>query len=401
MKIVLAPVGTRGDVQPLVALARLLRDRGHDVLLSAPANFAGFIASYGLPFAPNAPSYAQFFQEIQNEPFLNVLAKQVPRQFRLLNEIAKGADAIVGSMLQVAGPSIAEKQSAAYCFMMPGPVFIRSRDYPPVPLRRQDLPPWRNDLAWRRRGREWNDVLLEPINSERAALGLAPVEDSQDQILHSGRVLMAYDPVLAPPPAFHYPRVTVTGSWHLDEGHLDDELGRFCENSPQPVFIGFGSMVNADSQGLLRTIVEGVKQSGQRAVVGAGWSAMSSDSLPESCRLIQTAPFHLLFPKVAAAIHHGGAGTTAEAARAGIPQAIVPHFSDQYFWGERIRRGGLGPAPVPIEDLTAERLASMIKALLSTPSMREAARAAASQIDPDRSLLIAAECVEAEIELRG
>lgn len=401
MRIVLAPVGTRGDVQPVVALALLLRDRGHDVVLSAPENFEGFIASYGLSFAPNAPNYTQFFQEIQEEPFLNVWANQIPSQFRLLNDIAADADAIVGSMLQAAGPSIAEKHSAAYCFMMPGPVFIRSRNYPPVSLRRQDLPPWRNDLAWRRRGHEWNKVLLDPINRERAALGLRPVEDSQDHILHSGRVLMAYDPALAPPPVFHYPRVTVTGSWHLDGGKLDDDLCRFCEISPRPVFIGFGSMAHVDSQGLLGTIADGVKRSGQRAVIGAGWSAMSSGSLPDSCYLLQTAPFHLLFPNVAAVIHHGGAGTTAAAARAGIPQGIVPHFSDQYFWGECIRRGGLGPAPTPIENLTAERLSAMIEALVSTPSMRQAARTVAFQIDPGRSLSRAAECVEAEIALRS
>jgi UDP:flavonoid glycosyltransferase YjiC (YdhE family) len=400
MRIVLAPVGTRGDVQPLVALGLLLRNRGHDVVCSAPENFESFIQSHGLPFAPNAPGYTQFFQEIQKAPFLDVWASQFPSQFRLLDEISKGADAIVGSMLQAAGPSIAEKHGAAYCFMMPGPIFIRSREYPPVPLRQQDLPPWRNDLAWRERGHEWNQVLLEPLNRERAALDLAPVADSQDHILHSGRVLMAYDAVLAPPPVFHYPRVTTTGSWHLDEGQLDDDLRQFCETSPRPVFVGFGSMANADPQGLLRTIVEGVKRSGQRAVIGAGWSAMSSGSLPESCRLIQSAPFHLLFPQVAAAVHHGGAGTTAAAARAGIPQAIVPHFSDQYFWGERIRRGGLGPAPVPIEELTAERLAAMIDTMISTPSMGEAARAAAAQIDPDRNLTVAAECVEAEIAMR-
>ena len=401
MRIVLAPVGTRGDVQPLVALALSLRERGHEVLFSAPANFEEFIRSHGLPFAPNAPSYTDFFQEIQREPFLNVWAGQLASQFQLLDEISTGADAIVGSMLQAAGPSIAEKHSAAYCFMMPGPVFIRCREYPPVPLVRQDLPPWRNDLAWRRRGREWNGVLLEPINRRRKALGLAPVADSQDHVLHSGRVLMAYDPVLAPPPAFHYPRVTVTGSWHLDEGRLDDDLRRFCETPPRPVFVGFGSMRNADPQGLLRMIVEAVTRSGRRAVIGAGWSAMSSGGLPDSCRLVQTAPFQLLFPLVAGAIHHGGAGTTAAAARAGIPQAIVPHFSDQHFWGERIRRAGLGPPPVPIEELTSERLAAMIGALVSTPSMRHAASSAASQIDPGSSLSKAVQCLEAEIAQRS
>lgn len=400
MKIVFAPVGTRGDVQPLVALALVMSDRGHEVLFSAPENFGSFIESHGLPFAPNAPSYSQFFQEIQREPFLNVLANQIPHQFVLLDKISQGADAIIGSMLQVAGPSVAEKHSAAYCFMMPGPVFIRSHDYPPVPLRQQDMPPWQVDLAWQSRGREWNEVLLEPINRERASLGLAPVEDSQDHILHSGQVLIAYDPVLAPPPAFHYNRVTVTGSWHLDEGRLGDDLWEYCETEPRPVFVGFGSMVNAEPQKLLSLILNGVEKSGQRAIICAGWSAMSAEDLPDSCRLIQSAPFNLLFPRVAAAIHHGGAGTTASAARAGIPQGIVPHFSDQYFWGDRILRAGLGPAPVPIEELTADHLAAMISSLVSSASMREAAIAVSSQINPEHSLLCAAECVEAEVALR-
>jgi sterol 3beta-glucosyltransferase len=395
MKVVLAPVGTRGDVQPLVALGLRLRQRGHTVLVSAPVNFASFVAGYGLLYAPNAPDYGTFLQEVRSEAFIQVLARQIPEQFRMLSECAAGADVIVGSMLQLAGPSVAQKEGAAYYYMVPAPVFCRSRALPPVTVRCQNLPAWLNELAWRVRGWTWNRALRAPLNRERAHIGLPPVRDAQDHVLHTGHVLMAYDPALATPPVFRHSVVTVTGSWHLDEGHLDESVRGFCERPPRPIFIGFGSMLTPDPEALLGKIVAALTQTGQRAVIGAGWSGLSSNALPESCLLIPGAPFHLLFPKVAAAIHHGGAGTTAAAARAGIPQGIVPHFADQYFWGERIARCGLGPASLPVEKLTLARLAGMIRALVSTPSMKQAAEQLARGLDPEHGLQTATALIEA------
>ncbi|MCW5979894.1 MAG: glycosyltransferase family 1 protein [Bryobacteraceae bacterium] len=394
MRVLLAPIGTRGDVQPLVALGLALRERGHDVVLGAPANFDSFAASFGLPFTAIAPDYSQFLRELAREPFLSVLARQVPEQFDLLRAAADGADAIVGSMLQAAGPSIAERMGARYYFMLPAPVFVRSEDHPPVTVRRQNLPRWANDLAWRYRGFLWNRALRDPINRLRARIDLSPIRDAQDHVLHSGHVLLAYDSVLVPTPSFRCPRVTVTGSWHLDSGELDPQLAAFCERRPKPVFVGFGSMIAGDPRQLLRTILDGVTAAGQRAVIGAGWSGLEACALPEHCLLIGTAPFHRLFPAVAASIHHGGAGTTAAAARAGIPQAIVPHFSDQYFWGEWLFRRGLGPRPVPIERLTSATLASTIRALVDTPSMRREAERIAGRIVPSESLAAAVRIVE-------
>ena len=396
LRIVLAPVGTRGDVQPILVLAAELARRGHSITVCAPANFAEDVREQGFRFERGAPDYSRFTDEIRAEPFLTVLSRQVPEQFSQLAEVARGADAVVGSMLQLAGPSVCERFGIPYFYMVPAPVFARSGDHPPVTVRRQTMPRWLNELAWARRGWNWNRQLRPALDAARRDLGLAPLTDAQDNVLHSGHVLLAYEPALAPTPRLRCHRFTVTGAWFDDQGTLDPAIESFCAAGPPPVFVGFGSMTHASPQHVAAMISEAIRRVRRRVIVGVGWSGMEIDGMASDVLVIRSAPFQRLLPKVAAAVHHGGAGTTASVARAGIPQAIIPHFADQYYWGMRIARAGLGPPPVPIEDLTVERLAAIIDDLVSTPLYVDRARQVASQIDPARGVTAAADIIEAE-----
>jgi vancomycin aglycone glucosyltransferase len=148
MNGLLAPVGTRGDVQPMLALALELRRRGHPVTVAAPANFNTVVESYGLAFAPSSPSYARFTEELKARPFLEVLRDQMDVQFECLLEASRHAEILVGSMLQLAGPSVAAHRGIPYSNMHPAPVFLRSDDHPPVTQPSQVLGAAENRAAW-------------------------------------------------------------------------------------------------------------------------------------------------------------------------------------------------------------------------------------------------------------
>lgn len=395
MNILLVPAGTRGDVQPLVALGRELKRRSHSVLVSSPEDSEQFVTSNGLACATGTPSYRDFMNSIKHRPFLEVLAGQIDYQFENLIEQGTGADAIVGCMLPLAAPSVAEWLRIPYFTTVLGPSFLRSEHHPPVSA------PWLHRSAnwnrkqWDDRDRDWNRALLQPINTWRSRLGLYSIKNANDYVFQSGHLLCAWEPVLATVPADACSVCEPMGAFFLESGRLDPEIARFCDGGgSRPVFIGFGSLAASNPEALLWTIVEAVRQAGARAVIAAGWSEMRCSNVPDYCKLIGSAPFDKLFPKVAAVIHHGGAGTTAMAAQCGVPQAIIAHWSDHYFWQRRVNDLGLGPLGFPIRKLTVGALARLIVRLLTKRS-GYASRAIeiGVQIDPAQGVRNAAEAI--------
>lgn len=365
-------------------------DRHHRLL----ANFAAVVEAYGLPFAPSSPSYARFTDELKVRPFLEVLRDQMDAQFEGLLAASPQADVIVGAMLQIAGPSVAEHRGVPYAYMHPAPGFIRSGEHPPVTEPNQELGVAANRAAWAERGAECTNTLGPALAGWRQRLGLGPVEDVQEHVLHSGRLLLACEPELAGTLRLAVPGVEVTGGWYLDEGRLDPEIERFCRAGEPPLFVGFGSMRFRPAEKLGELIFSAVEQAGVRCVYGAGWSDLPSQSPPASCLVIRNAPFHLLMPLVRGAIHHGGAGTVHAVARAGIPQGIVPHFADQPYWGRRIHKLGLGPEPVPIQELTETRLAGMLRQLADDGRFAIAARGLGQRIIPSRRVAAGVRALE-------
>jgi sterol 3beta-glucosyltransferase len=165
------------------------------------------------------------------------------------------------------------------------------------------------------------------------------------------------------------------------------------------VYIGFGSMSNRAPQQTLELIQDAVKQSGQRAVVAAGWGDLPTGATPEVC-VVKSAPHHWLFPQVSAVVHHGGAGTTAAGLRAGRPTLIVPHMSDQPYWGRRVHELGVGVKPIPRHKLTAETLAARLRQLASDGVIRERAAAMGVKIRAERGVESAVAAVEGSLPTR-
>jgi UDP:flavonoid glycosyltransferase YjiC (YdhE family) len=147
------------------------------------------------------------------------------------------------------------------------------------------------------------------------------------------------------------------------------------------VYFGFGSMTDPDPAATTSMIVEVIERLGCRAILSEGWAGIGEGALPEGSMHIGAVPHSSLFPRVAAVVHHGGAGTTTRSAQAGVPQLIVPHLLDQFWWGRRVQELGVSPAPISRRRLNADSLQSSLRALLETEWLAERARELATRMD--------------------
>jgi len=194
--------------------------------------------------------------------------------------------------------------------------------------------------------------------------------------LRSTPMLCAYSPSIIPHPDDWPENYHVTGYFFLDtetDWQPSPELEAFLGAGDPPIYIGFGSMAGRNPEQLARLSLDALSRSDQRGLLLTGWGGLNTDLVPDNVFVVDSAPHSWLFPRMAALIHHGGAGTTAEGLRAGIPSIIVPFVFDQSFWGARIKSLGLGPDFIPRKDLTVDRLANAIRIAVTNSSMRRRA----------------------------
>ena len=188
-----------------------------------------------------------------------------------------------------------------------------------------------------------------------------------------------------------------TGYWFLDEEvdwNPSSDLLDFMQRGTPPIYVGFGSL-GESSQAVQTTelVIEALKRSGQRGILATGWSGMSKvDSIPEEFFILESAPHSWLFPRMAAVVHHGGAGTTAAGLRAGIPSIIIPHSNDQFAWGRRVFELGVGSRPIPRRKLMAEKLAEAIK-FVSAKEIKDAAKDLGLKIQSENGAETAAKII--------
>jgi sterol 3beta-glucosyltransferase len=215
----------------------------------------------------------------------------------------------------------------------------------------------------------------------RAEHGLPPIPRGHG-ILRDGTgrpatFLNAWSEHVAPNPPDWPANVETIGYWFLDS-HPDwtpsSDLAAFLDAGPPPVYIGFGSMASRHPERTTRLVLDAVSASGCRAILASGWGGLTPGDLPDGVFRLEDAPHDGLFPRCAAVVHHGGAGTTAAGLRAGRPTVICPFFGDQPFWGRRVHELGAGPEPIPQKTLTAPKLAAAIREATETPSIRDSAR---------------------------
>lgn len=399
MKIALLTLGTRGDVQPYIALGKALRARGHEVVLAGPDNFAEWVAGHGLRFHPLGIDMHALMQHPLIKRFMSgnwlVIVKLLrevagPMFRRALDavwEAARDAEVVVYHPKMAVAADVCEATGATPICTSPIPLF-KTGDFP-VAVTGRNFGRWLNRLTyvmfnlsrlpyfkminrWRRETLGLgNGPMFVPFGAYRRGMATR---------------LCCVSPAVVPRPSDWDAGVHMTGYWFLDEAsdwRPDDALAAFLGAGEPPVYIGFGSMTDRRPDRIARVVVEAVRRAGVRAVLATGWGGIEKIDVPGGMHIIDKAPHDALFERMSAVVHHGGAGTTAAGLRAGRPTLVCPQAVDQPFWGRRVWTLGCGPKPQPLRRLNAERLAEGLKDLVGNTAYRERADEVSRQIQQE------------------
>jgi UDP:flavonoid glycosyltransferase YjiC (YdhE family) len=247
---------------------------------------------------------------------------------------------------------------------------LPSARHAPVVFPWRTLPPWVNRLLWLTAGPMWNLLLRKGLNAAREKHGLAPVRDVVTHLFDESSYVLAVDDEVLPPDAEWAQRIPSVGFLFLDtaQSALDGELDAWLRDGDPPIYVGFGSMTGRGPERMRQVIVEAIESSGRRGLVSTGWARLGDGALPKGWCVVGEVPHALLFPRMACVVHHGGAGTSATALRAGVPQVLVPLILDQYHHAQRLFEMGLAPRPVAMEKITGAQLAASIEEALRSPA---------------------------------
>jgi sterol 3beta-glucosyltransferase len=359
MKMMLLTAGTRGDVEPFFALARAAGARGHEVRTAIPENSGADTA--GLDTVSLRMDFAQLVSDQGVSPraaartFKTVIRPAVGRLLSAAVEhiVAFAPDVVVYHPKVLSAPAAAQRLGIPSVLVETVPALTPTREFPsPIipaaslgPLNRFSYLPARAATLMFRRELQAALDLLPP--------GRAPATGTR-------ATLIPVSPHLLPRPADWPASVHLTGHWAAEPAALeiDDELKAFLAGGDF-VYAGFGSMKAGDSRERGAAVIEAARRNGLRALVATGWGGIEVPAalMGGDVLVRESVAHHMVLPRAAAAIHHGGAGTVHAVARAGIPSVVVPFIADQPFWGALLHRRGLGPQPVPYRKLTADRLA--------------------------------------------
>jgi vancomycin aglycone glucosyltransferase len=394
MRVLLSTIGSRGDVQPLLALALQLRALGQEVHFCVPPDFHDWIDSLGFsvtPIGPELRRMAAVGPSARPSPDrLRQLAEaSVAAQFEMVAQAAEGCDVIVAATaLQIAARSLAEARGIPYIFTAYCPAVLPSLRHAPPPMPLQSPMPASADNRelWARDAERFNTSFGGALNAHRASLGLAAVDDVRGHIF-TDRPWLAADPTLAPWPDPEERTVFQPGAWIVpNEDALPPELETFLEAGEAPLYFGFGSMrVPRD---LSQVMIHAARALGRRAIVLRGWADLALIDEASDCLAIGEVNHQALFQRVAAVVHHGGAGTTMAAALAGAPHVVIPQSYDQHYWAQRIEHLGIGTAHAPCAPTAASLTSALEDAL--RPEVAARAGSVASAVRRD-SAQVAAE----------
>ena len=414
MKITILTSGTLGDTQPYIALGIELKKLGYTILIAAQENFGDLITKRGVEFYPikgdmtkvmesdtakeamNADSSRKFYKSLDNE---RTIAQWVDIH-RGLYEACKGTDAVIFHPAGVIGYFIAEHLNIPSILAVP---------YPITPTKERPALAFYGTV---RIGKTLNFLTYKII--ERAFWSFFSKSIKRFWMNEFCYVPKSFGcpfgkqgtkmlPTITSCSNFVFPRpkdwpeyAYNTGYWFLDEADWrpSDELLDFLNNGAPPVYVGFGSMVDASKAAqMTEIIIDAIKISKQRAILAAEWGGMTKvKNIPENILFLQSAPHSWLFPRMAVVIHHGGAGTTAAGFKAGIPSVIIPFHTDQFAWGRRVYELGVGSKPIPRKYLTAENLSEAILYALQD-KIKEASKTLGLKIQSENGAKKAAEIV--------
>ncbi|MEM9005776.1 MAG: glycosyltransferase [Cyanobacteria bacterium P01_F01_bin.86] len=423
MHVLILTLGSRGDVQPYVALGKGLQAAGHTVTLCTSSRFESFITEHGLSYGYMNDAMLQLMDSAQGREIMEDttnlweiikatrnLSKQVaPLQHQILHDSwnaaqAANPDVILFHPKTYGGLHIGEKLGILAILAIPLPMLVPTAEYPNMgfpnlPLKGL-LGDWYSQLTYWIANRLFAFSAGKLIKDWRAEQHLLP--QPKFDILHTYTgeqipVLHGYSPHVAPEPTDWPDNVIASGYWFLDPKTTwepPDKLQAFLSGGDAPVYVGFGSMAGRNPERLTQIVIEALQQAKVRGILATGWGGLSTNDLPETIFQLEQAPHDWLFPQMAAVVHHGGAGTTAAGLRAGCPTIVCPFFGDQPFWGWRVYSLGVGPEPIPQKKLTVEKLASAIQRVMKDVSIQQKAKALGEKLRQEDGIATAIAFIE-------
>jgi sterol 3beta-glucosyltransferase len=415
MNILILTIGTRGDVQPFLALGKGLKAAGHNVTVCTAETFDSFVTEQGLNYAYMNDELLRLMDTSEGKSAMEkktagfaLIQKAKKILGKALYEAwdaAQGAEAIVYHPKTLAGYHIAEKLNIPVFMSLPLPAYTPTSEFMnPIFGVNAKMGGMLNRMSYLVT-RAASAMYVDVINDWRKAIGLPPRGRFADEmVLPNGQpmpTLYPYSPHVIPTPKDWLPTTVATGYWFLDlqtNWQPSSELLDFLNAGEAPVYIGFGSMPGSDPEAKAQLVLSALEQSGQRGILASGWGALKADHLPKNVFMIEQAPHDWLFPRVKAVVHHGGAGTTAAGLRAGKPTIICPFFGDQPFWGQRVYELGVGAKPIPQKKLTADNLASAIRTVTSSAEIQQRAAALGEKIRAEEGVARAVEIIESTIQ---
>lgn len=416
MRFAIITYGSRGDIQPYVPLARGLQRAGHEVRFVTTIDHAQLVADHGVEVWSVEMDIQAALREAEATAAIEggklfasfrQIARIARRGAELLTErslqACRGVDTIiVGITSLFIGLSIAEKLELKLIQAYNVPLTPTSA-FPGALL--PNLSIWPKGLCHRlshkiTRQIVWSTARAAGNRTRKDSLGLPsaplvwPFDDTDSSY---GPILYGISPSVIGKPADWGDHIEVTGYWFLDPQETwspPRDLVEFLDAGPPPVYLGFGSMSSRKPAEVAELAMTALHETGQRAILLSGWGGLSTTDYPETVFVVDSIPHSWLFERVAAVVHHGGAGTTAAAFRAGIPSVVVPFHGDQPFWARRVVELGVGPKPIPRNRLTARRLAEAMEEAVTDRAMLSRADALGAAIRAEDGIARAIEIIE-------
>lgn len=412
VRITMIAIGSTGDVRPYCLLGRELKRRGHEITIAAFSDFEEMVAGAGLGFFPVAGDVKDLMSHLMKPGAVGVsylreaekaISGIAPVLLRDLLRAGEGAEAIICTFFGTMYYSVAEKHRVP-C--------IQTHYFPmdPNPLMPISSAPWPHLGSWWCRLSYRLGYLLISLLEKRYltewrrdnGIRQRCLRTKPDYSCNGHRIpaIYATSPLLMPRPDNWDEKIYMSGFWWeapMSDYDPPQELLDFIALGEKPIYIGFGSMVSGDMDETFRIVHDAVVKSGVRAVIASGWAAEKQPVNTDKIHYVDFVPHDWLFQHVTAAVHHGGAGTTASSLRAGLPTLIVPFGGDQPFWGDRVHQAGCGPVPVPRDSMTVDQLAAALRDLNDNALYREKAAAMGEKMRREKGVQNAADIIEREI----
>jgi len=399
MKILIPTIGTRGDVQPFIALAQGLNASGHTAALASHPVMRNLVESYNVNFEPIGPDIdlgkeVAAIRQRSGNAWMG-LVRSMRFAFDMLEKshddilaLCRKSDLVIVPVQSAAGKNEAEQLNLPYLSVTFMPWGIPWED----PNR-----PFVKRVAYKALDGMIGLITTRPLNKIRKKQGLPPV--GPEGFASPKLNLIPISPIIYNPNTFWDPHHHVVGYWFVDEPEgwsPNEELQAFLENGEPPLLISLGAMSLGDDtmQETVDGFLKALQVKGIRAIVQGWEEALQNMNLPPTIHAARSIPHSWLLPRCAGIIHHGGFGTTAAGLRAGIPALVIPHMVDQFYWGQRIYELGAGPKPVQKVKLDITSLAAGIQELVQNDTLRSTASALAEQIKQENGLHNAVQLIE-------